>query len=682
MRLLKLGTYSLLWLILTAFTCVAAGATTPRVTTVAGGRRGDGGPATSASFILPSAVARDANGDLYVSDADDCRIRRVSASGTITTFAGTGICGHSGDGGPAKAARISNVYGLAFDKQGNLLLADSDVIRSIAPNGAIETIAGSGTPGYSGDGGPATKARLSGALGVSADQAGNIYIADTGNNVIRKVDTAGIIRTVAGNHTAGFSGDGGPATAASLNLPWSVVPDANGNFYISDNNNRRVRKVTSGGTINTYAGNGVFGNTGSGGPATVAAIGPPTGLRLGAGKLYVCTESYLIWVVDLRTLTITIIAGNGNVGFNGDGDSALSTSFGLLYGMALDGAGGLFVADAGNNRVRHIDTSQTVSTTAGGAVNDGGPALNASLNSSLSSTYAHIAFDPSGNMYIADTGNCRVRKVSTAGIINTIAGTGICGYSGDGGPATTATLSFPQAVAVDGSGSVYIADTGNSAIRKIDPSGSITTFLSVLDGDVFTESARVVALAMDGSGNLYASDGFYAIWKITPAGQTTVVAGSLFHFGYNGDGIPATQAWLYLPVGVAIDRAGNLYISDWLNYRVRKVDTNGIISTIAGTGLPGFSGDGGPATSAQLSFPSDVTVDSEGNVYISDWANFRIRVVDPSGAISTFAGSGGFGYNGNDVLASRVNIFPQAVAVRNDILYFSDQSTGRVRKVH
>ena len=314
----KLVNSGMRWLALVVFLSVFAAASTERVTNVAGGHLGDGGPATSASFALPSAIVRDADGNLYVSDPINCRIRRVSASGAITTFAGTGVCGHGGDGGPAKAARISNVYGMAFDKQGNLLIMDSSVVRSIAPNGTITTIVGTGKPGYSGDGGPATKATLLAALGICVDAAGNIYIADTGNNVIRQVDTHGIIRTVAGNHTAGFSGDGGPATSASLNFPWDVAADANGTVFVSDTDNDRVRKFTVGGNINTFAGNGKFGNTGSGGPASNAAIGGPFGLHLGPGKLYFSTYSS-VWAVDIGTDTITLIAGNGRPGYNGDG---------------------------------------------------------------------------------------------------------------------------------------------------------------------------------------------------------------------------------------------------------------------------------------------------------------------------------------------------------------------------
>jgi len=537
-------------LALIAFSSILAAAGVERVTTVVGGRLGDGGPATSASLALPSEVVRDANGNLYISDPLDCRIRRVGSSGTITTFAGTGVCGHGGDGGPAKAARISNVYGMAFDKHGNLLVMDSSVVRSISPGSIITTIIGTGKPGYSGDGGPATKATLLGALGICVDTVGNIYIADTGNNVIRQVDTQGIIRTVAGNHVHGFSGDGGPATSASLNFPWDVAVDARGHVYVSDADNERVRAFSVGGNINTFAGNGRFGNTGSGGPATDAAIGGAIGLHLGSGKLYISTNSDLIWAVNLNTGIITTIAGNPRGGYNGDGGSALSTSFMLPYGLAPDGAGGLFVADSGNNRVRHISSNSIVTTVAGGEVGDGGSATSASLNFPFS--FAHIAFDPTGNLYLADEGNCRVRKMSKAGIISTIAGTGICGYSGDGGPATEGTLNSPQAVAADANGNIYISDAGNFVIRKIDNSGTITTFISLLDDNGSATSARTVALAADSSGNLYASDGFFGIWKITPDGQTSIVAGTLFGVGYNGDGIPSDPSEVEFPHGSRI----------------------------------------------------------------------------------------------------------------------------------
>jgi sugar lactone lactonase YvrE len=668
--------HSLRCLALIAATCVAAQAAST-VTTVAGGYIGDGKPATSASLAEPIGVARDSQGNLYVSDSYNCRIRVINAAGTISTFAGTGICGFSGDGGPAKSAKISNSAGIALARNGNLLITDGSRIRQITPGGIISTVAGNGTYGYSGDGGPATKATLNYPQGVFGDSIGNIYIADSNNYVVRKVNPQGIIQTVAGNHTPGFSGDGGPATSASLSYVFSVVADGKGNFYIADGN-ERVRIVNPAGIINTYAGNGTYGDTGSGGPATLASIGTANGLLLGDGKLYISAQ--VIWAVDLSTQIINITAGNGNVGFNGDGNTALSTSFSNPNGMAFNSAGALLVVDSGNARLRQIASNQVVATIAGGYVGDEGKATAASLN--LSSYPPHIGFDPAGNLYIADGGNCRVRKVSPAGEISTFAGTGICGYSGDGGPATSAMLFLPGAVAADNNGNVYIADTDNNVIRKVDKAGTITTFLTTLTAsDGFSVSARANALATDRDGNLYASDGTFAVWKITPSASTTVVAGVLYDIGYNGDGIPATSAWLFLPNGVAVDSAGNVYISDWLNERIRKVDTAGIISTVAGNGTGGFSGDGGPATSAMLSLPTDVAVDGKGNFYIADSSNARVRIVDPSGTIETLAGSGEFFYNGNNLPAIQTNMFPTGLAVSSDRVYICDEGSFRVREI-
>ena len=665
-------------LILLASACVVASAATPRVNTVAGGYLGDGTLATLASFALPVAVAYDAKGDLYVSDSYNCRIRRINSVGVVSTYAGTGICGYGGDGGPATSAMLSYSYGAAFDGHGNLLVADTgnNRIRKITPAGMITTIAGNGTFGYSGDGGAALEASLAAPGAVSADPRGNLYVADEANYVIRKVDSAGIIHTVAGNHTYGFSGDGGMATSAQISFVAGILADRSGNFYIADTGNKRVRKVDSTGRITTYAGNGSFGNTGSGGPATSASIGQPEGLLLSGGKVHISTGGN-IWDVTLTTQIITLVAGNsdGSVGFNGDGKSALSTAFSGPWGIAADSGGDLIVADSGNNRVRRISrSSQVVTTIGGGYIGEGVRATEASLNASLGSA-SHIAFDPTGNLYIADIANHRVRKVSSAGMITTIAGTGIGGYSGDGGPATAATLNFPAAVAVDSNGNIFIADSGNAVIRKVDSSGTITTFSNVV-------LYGAPAFAVDVAGNIYAADGLWAVWKIVPDGSSSIVAGIIGNLGYNGDGIPATQAWLSEPNGIAVDREGNLYISDCFNNRIRKVDTKGLISTIAGNGTAGFAGDGGPADAAMVDFTEDVALDTRGNLYIADSFNSRIRVVSSSEIIQTMAGTGNFGYNGDNLPATQTNLEPTALAIRNGTVYISDGASFRVRKIH
>jgi len=341
----------------------------------------------------------------------------------------------------------------------------------------------------------------------------------------------------------------------------------------------------------------------------------------------------------------------------------------LPRGLATDAAGDLLVVDSNNDRVRKIDSNQIVTTIAGGYVGDGKPGTQASLY-----LPQHIAFDPAGNLYIADEPANRVRKVSISGIITTFAGTGITGYSGDGGPASAATLSSPDAVASDGSGNIFIADIQNGVIRKVDTFGTITTFASGFSAS---------ALATDAIGNVYASD-YIVVRKITPAGSVSIFAGNQNCMGYGGDGGPAAQACLSLPQGVAIDQAGNVYIMDTFNYRIRKVNTSGIISTFAGNGHYGYSGDGGPATAASLGgFCLDVAVDAKGNVYIADLVNARVRVVDASGTIKTYAGTGNFGYNGNGLVATQTNVSPVGLAINaRGVVHVTDSDSAEVRKIH
>lgn len=655
------------------------------VVTVAGGYQGNHKPALAASFALPSSVAFDSAGTLYVADSDNCEIRKINKNGAVEVFAGTGICGFSGDGGKASSAMLSGFLpSMVFDGAGNLLIGDSGNfrVRRITPAGMISTIAGTGINGYSGDGGPATQAQISDVRQIALDAAGDLYLADTNNFVVRKIDSAGIISSVAGDPSApfGFLGEGGPATAAQLGFLQGVAVDASGNLYIGDGYSH-VRKVDTAGIINTIAGNGQSGSTGDGGPGTAAALGSVLTLQLNGGTLYIGSFAS-VWSLDLSTDTIHLLAGaSGVTGFGGDGGSAYSAAVNQPEGLALDSQGNLFVADAGNNRVREI-AAGTIATVAGGYIGDGHKGTEASLD--FASLGNHITFDASGNLYIADVSNHRIRKLSTKGVISTIAGNGTSGYSGDGGPATSAQLFGPSSVAVDSTGNIFIADTGNGVVRKVDTAGNITT-LNVQNSITFYPFRlynQQASVAIDSAGNLYVCDAMTVVWKIDLSGNATVVAGTPWGFGYSGDGGPATQATFLLPAGISVDGAGNLYIADWLNERVRKVDTAGIITTLAGNGTEGFSGDGGPAASAELNLPQDVVADSAGNVYIADWINLRIRVVDPSGTIHTVAGSGGGGYNGERLSPLQTNMLPIALAFDpNGQLYFTDSGAQRVRTI-
>jgi len=312
----------------------------------------------------------DAAGNLYIASDVSSRIRKVTASGVISTVVGNGTRGFSGDGGPAASAQLNFPYGVAVDVVGNLYIADdgNNRVRKVSAGGVISTVAGNGTFGFGGDGGPATSAQLYEPSGVAVDVAGNLYIADTANNRVRKVTVAGVISTVAGNGTSGFSGDGGPATSAQLNLPSGVVVDVADNLYIADTINNRVRKVTVAGVISTVAGNGTAGFSGDGGPATSAQLNAPNGVAVdAAGNLYIADGNNV--VREVTAGAISTVAGNGKIGFSGDGGPATSAQLNVPSGVALDAAGNLYIAEVGfqgSSRIRKVGSSvrQLLITTA------------------------------------------------------------------------------------------------------------------------------------------------------------------------------------------------------------------------------------------------------------------------------------------------------------------------------
>jgi gliding motility-associated-like protein len=359
---------------------------------------------------------------------------------TINLYAGKtdGIPGYTGDGGPAISARLNYPYGTVSDKQGNLFIADlnNHVVRKVSPSGIISTVAGVGTFGYSGDGGPATSAALWSPSSVAIDTSGDLYILDFMTSVVRKVNKQGIISTIAGNGTIGYSGDGGPANLARLNHPIDLAIDKAGNIYIADKENKVVRKVNTSGIISTVAGNGMAGYTGDGGPATAAQLTP--------------------------------------------------------YAVATDNAGNLYIADGWNAVIRKVNTSGIISTFAGngtyGYSGDGGLATSAQF---AAASPNDIAFDNAGNLYVADYQNQVIRRINTSGIISTVAGiSNQSGYSGDGGPALAATLWFPMGISVDSCNNFYISDTYNDRIRKVS-SDDAATVLAGPENSSVCENSKV-----------------------------------------------------------------------------------------------------------------------------------------------------------------------------------------------
>ncbi len=586
---------------------------------------------------------------------------------------------------------------------GNIYFSSGNSVFKIDGAGSLSLVAGNSRAGFSGDGGPAVNAQLNAPQGIALDSAGNIYIADSLNNRVRKVDTKGIITTFAGNgqvNPPGFWGDTGLATEANLHLPTGLAVDSSGKVYIAVSSDNTIRVVTTDGIINIFAGGGyrgfygdysadsVTGTVNNAGVATIAGLTNPQDVAIGPNNtiLIADTGNSAIRSVSSAGVITTISGVGGSTGLSGDG-AATTLAMVAPFGVAADSNGNVYISEFGTNRIRKIDSKGNITTAIGdgnqGFAGDGGPANKVEM-----SLPTGVALDSSGNVYFADSLNNRIRKLA-GGNVSTVAGNGLVSRSGDGGAASAAQINAPLGVAVDAAGNTYIADTANNMVRRVDSTGTISTFAgtgaagSSGDGSAAT-SAQLngpQGLAVDSAGNLYIADTQnHRVRKVT-GGTISTVAGSGTS-GAGGDGGAAGSAQLNLPFGVAVDTAGNLYIAEFGNNRVRKVATNGNISTLAGNGVNGFSGDGGQAASAMLNGPQAVAADSQGNVYVGDTANNRVRKVAPNGVITTVAGNGDAGYSGDGGAAMNAQVGnPAALAVdAAGNIYIADGSS-RVRKV-
>jgi hypothetical protein len=866
------------------------------ISTIAGtatpGISGDNGLPSNAQMNTPRGLWLTTENDLYIADSLNFRIRKISPTGIITTVVGTAVQDSTGDGGPAAAATLIEPYAVYVDTLGIMFIADSGAkkVRKVDPyfGDMITTFAGTGTSlAYNGDGFPAIYANI-GPKDVRGDTLGNIYIVDSGNCRIRKVDMNGIISTfigtgvcalsllltplttpvdtatpkglwidsqanfyivessvvvrrtinsgsslptiaptaitpantflqsVAGNGLVGFTGDGGLAISAQISPTSIWVESSSGTIYLTNSN--RLRKIDgTTGIITTIGGTSASAATGVSGPIISTSffnlysiVGDNQG-----NNLYLCDQKF-IWQYSFSSGIVSVIAGipgsPGGIGDNGPSSAAqLSTPMGIWLSIYND----LYIADSANHRIRRITAGiiTTVVGTTEGNSGDGGAALSAQLRSPLTG-----CLDSVGKMYIVDSGNARIRMVNTNNIISTFAGNGISGtiYLGDNIPAPQAALAVAKDVKVDKLGNVYIAGNNYKRIVVVNPAGILTTYIGTglvgisqglaplrsninaplalwvdyLDNLYFADTTTIrktaksvsnapspipvvapanvfqkriaggytsgysgdddqaktalmnpsrffvtptgsiyvpdnnnlvirkistsgiittiggsagssstaglpntitavsfnipFAIVCNAAGTTYYISDMQYVWKyIFTSGATSVFAGTSTQ-GYNSDGIPATSAQLYTPSGLWLTTGDDLYLADYKNHHIRKV-VSGIIYTVAGSATGGtFTGDFGSALSATLNFPIAVYVNTLGVVYIADYGNSRIRLVDTVGIITTFCGTPVPGYNGNNIQAGFASLF-QPNDIKGDSLgniFIADSGNCLIRVVN
>jgi uncharacterized repeat protein (TIGR01451 family) len=650
--------------------------------TFAGNAYGGNGTGSLAIFGHPYATALDSAGNVYVADTTNFAVRKITPSGIVTTLAG--LAGTGGfTNGTGSDARFGSVNGIAVDNAGNVYVTDgsNDTVRKITRAGVVTTLAG--TPGAVGSAdGTGNAARFRNPFGIAVDSAGNLYVTDRDNQTIRKITPAGVVTTIAGAAGVIGSADGG-GTVARFYYPAGIAVDTASNLYVADTYNYTIRKITSGGSVSTFAGTaGLSGSAdGTGGSAQFIY---PYGVGVGGANVYVADT----WNCTIRKITsagvVTTVAGKPRLpgAANGTGSAA---QFNYPYGLSANSTGTIYVADSQNKEIRKVTSAGAVTTLAGSATTGvGGPGGSDGTGRAARFNYPNGVAVSGSTVYVADSSNNTIRKIISSGVVTSFAGAAGVFGSADG-TGSAARFYYPYGIAADKAGNVYVADTNNNTIRRITSAGVVTTLAGTVgvsgSADGTGSAARFnnpYAVAVDGNGNVYVADTLnFTVRKITPGGVVTTLAGHAGTSGSNdGTGSGARFSYLY---GIAVDNAGNLSVSDTGNDMVRKITPTGVVTTLAGK--PGVAGSAdGTGSNARFDGPFGIAVDSTNNLYVGDHNNQVIRKISPAGVVTTLAGVAGSHGIADGMGSAARFLTPAGIAVASSgTVYVADAYNHEIR---